>query len=538
VTGRGRSKGGSVAALALALAAAAPFGGLAGQQGCEFIEGSGNLSTVDLGMGAVTYVTTPNLACRDGVRIRADSAVAYQASNYVQLMGRVRFEDPERRLTASNAEYFTTAGRLQAHQGAELVQKEDSSWVRGSEMIYNRAGEGRERAQLEVYGDRPTARLFVRGDSADASPDSARSPYDIVGDRIVIEDDSYFRARGDVEITRDDLRAFGDSVEYDQVGSTLRLMGRARMRIDERDLSAEVITAELPGDQVREVVARRNAVVTAEDIRLRAPLVRVFFDEGTMQRLVAVPLTPPMPAPPAPGAALPTPGPPLTEADTARPVASAEDFTVVADSLDVLAPGEVLDRIHAVGDARAESSARDSLNTPQTPSLARTDWMEGDTIVAQFARVPADSVVPSPVPDSARAEYRLERLSASGAARSLYRMEPSDSARARGHKDPAIHYVTAASIALDWDDGEIRAMEVRGETEGVHAEPAVTPPDSAGVRADSASAPADTAGAAIAAAATGVVRGAVRSGPHGEPALAAPRGMLPARAPRRRRKGN
>ena len=116
------------------LAAALPLG-LSGQQGCEFIEGSGNLQMVDVGTGPVTYVKTPNLACRDGVRIRADSAVAYEASNYVQLIGNVRFEDPERRLTARSAEYFTTVGRLQAHQGAELVQKTDSSRVRGDEMI-------------------------------------------------------------------------------------------------------------------------------------------------------------------------------------------------------------------------------------------------------------------------------------------------------------------------------------------------------------------------------------------------------------------
>src|SRR5688500_13400255 len=207
-------------------------------------------------MGQVTYVGTPNLACGDGVRIRADSAVAFQSSNYVQLIGRVRFEDPERTLTAETAEYFTTVGRLQAHQDATLIQKTDGSTVRGSEMIYNRADQDRARAHLDVSGDRPTARLYVRADSASPSPDSARAPYDIEGDRILIEADTYFRARGDVQITREEMRASADSVEYDQVAGTLRLMSRARMRIDDRDLSAEAITALLPGDQVREVVAR------------------------------------------------------------------------------------------------------------------------------------------------------------------------------------------------------------------------------------------------------------------------------------------
>jgi lipopolysaccharide export system protein LptA len=524
-----------------ALAFAGAAGRLSAQQGCQFIEGSGNLQTVDAGGGSVTYVTTPNLSCRDGVRIRADSAVAFQASNYVQLIGNVRFEDPERRLTARTAEYFSAVGRLQAHQDAVLTQKSDSSVVRGDEMIYNRADEGRPRAQLDVYGDRPTARLYLGRDSTDTAADSARAPYDIVADRILIEDGSYFRARGEVEITRDDLRAFGDSVEYDQVASTLRLIGRARMRIDERDLSAETITAELPGDQVRDVIARRNALVTAEDIRLRAPLIHVFFEEGAMERLVATPIPQSGPAPAVePTAALPTPQPGLSEADRARPVATAEDFTMVADSLDVLAPAEVLDRINAVGGARAESTARDSLNTPETPSLARSDWMEGDTIVAQF--VPRDSAAApdsaAAMPDSARDEYRLERLSATGKARSLYRMEPNDSARARGDKHPAIHYVTAASIVLEWDDGEIRAMQVLGQTEGVHAEPAAAS-DSAAARGDSTLAPADTTEAGGGAAGFAAIR--PRAASAGDPSAStalAPDIPLPQRRgrPRRRRR--
>ena len=109
--------------------------GLAAQQGCSFVEGSGNLSTVDQGSGQITYVSTPNLVCRDGVRIRADSAVAYQASSYVELIGRVRFEDVGQRLTANRAEYFTTVGRLQAHGAAQVEQKDDGSVIKGDEMI-------------------------------------------------------------------------------------------------------------------------------------------------------------------------------------------------------------------------------------------------------------------------------------------------------------------------------------------------------------------------------------------------------------------
>ena len=287
-------------ALAACLATGIPVGSaglLAAQEGCAFVEGSGNLQTVDLGGNPVTYVSTPNLVCRDGVRIRSDSAVAYQASNYVQLIGRVRFEDPVRRLTATRAEYFTTVGRLQAHGSVELEQKEDGGLIRGDELIYHRAGPDRPLDQLDVYGGRPTARLYLRPreDTLTIEPlpspsDTSVVPYDVEADRIVIEGESYFQANGRAEVLRGDMSAFADSIEYDQVGGTLRLAERASMVMDGRELSAQVIRAILPDDVVREVIARRQAVLTDRDVRLEAPVIHVFFDAGTMERLVAIPI--------------------------------------------------------------------------------------------------------------------------------------------------------------------------------------------------------------------------------------------------------
>ena len=47
-----------------------------------------------------------------------------------------------------------------------------------------------------------------------APSDTARVPYDVSADRIVIDGDSYFRAMGAVEIRRETMQAFGDSIEY------------------------------------------------------------------------------------------------------------------------------------------------------------------------------------------------------------------------------------------------------------------------------------------------------------------------------------
>jgi lipopolysaccharide export system protein LptA len=453
------------------------------QQGCEFVEGSGNLRTIDSGSGPITYVSTPNLVCPDGVRIRADSAASFQSSNYVQLLGNVRFEDPDRRMTAQTAEYFTAVGRLQTSGNSELLQKVDSSAVRGEEMIYDRA-----LSQLDVRGGRPTARLYMSAGSvgARAGGDTSRVPYNVAADRILLEGDSLFRAKGRVEIYRNDLQAFGDSVEYDQAAGNLRLMANALMILNGRELKAEVITAAVPGDLVEEVEARHHAVLTAEGIRLQAPLVRVFFTDGVMGRLVAVPITHEIVV----HDSLPPVEPPPTEADRSRPVGVADDFEIVADSLDILAPGEVLERINATGSARAKSATRDSLNTPDTPPFARTDWMEGDTIIAMFTRVAQDSLPGVAAPDSVREQYRIERLMAVGEARSFYRIEPNDSDRDRGDRRLSVHYVTAAAITLELDDGAIAKMEARGQIEGTHAKPTLI-----GIPSDSITAPGDTAGA-------------------------------------------
>ena len=145
--------------------------------------------------------------------------------------------------------------------------------------------------------------------------------------------------------------------------------------------------------------------------------------------------------------------------------------------------------MRAMGGARGESSALDSLNTEETPPLIACDWLEGDTIVAFFQRagdsLPAppvgDSIPvegePTPLPevreaDSAGTNYRLQRLLAQGNARSMYRMAASDSTVAEEPGQFAIHYVVGDQITILLNpEGEAEKMEVEGQTRGIHLEP-------------------------------------------------------------------
>ncbi|HSW30058.1 MAG TPA: hypothetical protein VLH75_11295 [Longimicrobiales bacterium] len=530
---RSRSAPGRLVAAALlvgvTLLASAPA--VVAQGGCQFGAGTRDMNSVEIpGAGRVTYVGSPHFVCSDGVHIWADSAVAYSAQNMSLLLGSVRYLDRSRELRADEARYFSQAARIQAYGNVFVRDTVQGSEIENGDLIYLRKASFREQEQITVTtgpdGVRPRARLYMKPaaaapDSTSPAPDSAAAgdtaaaglaparpttepadtakvPYLVVGDRLFLQGDQYFLASGNVEIQRDSLDARADTAEYDQIAARMLLKGSARLEGGTYTLWGRTINLAMPGGEVSSVRAVRDGILVGEDLRLEAPLLQLFLADGAMERLVATPL----PRDPA--------SPPLTAEDSsmvARPVAEAEDFRLTADSVEVLAPGEVLDRIFAAGSARGASSGRDSLNVPDLPELARTDWLEGDTIVATFSKPEENPDLP---PDTATDEYRLEELVARGSARSLYRMAPSDSASRPGVDAPAVHYVTGKAIRIVMAEGEVERMEVDGPTRGWHLEPdtrkvvgdsvavpdsTVPPPDTVSVRAGAAGRGMDEVGA-------------------------------------------
>jgi lipopolysaccharide export system protein LptA len=326
--------------------------------------------------------------------------------------------------------------------------------------------------------------LAAEPDTAGAVPeeeaDTTQVPFVVEGDRLFLQGDRFFRAVGRVEIVRDSLHAFSDTARYDQAAGSLALRGSARVEGEAYDLSGRDVDLGMPDGDIRTVKAVREGVLTGDGLRLVSPVIEIFLADGAMERLVATPLR-----------ADSTMGDePLDSVDLVRPVAVAEEFRLTADSVEVLAPGQAMDRINAVGGARGESTSRDSLNVEGLPEAARRDWLEGDTVVAIF--VEAQAPVGEPV-DTAAPEYVVDRIVASGDARSLYRMVSSDSSSSPGEDAPAVHYVTGATIVIVLNEGELERMEVEGPTRGWHLEPltsgvedttaagdTLTPPDTLG----------------------------------------------------------
>jgi lipopolysaccharide export system protein LptA len=505
--------------------------------------------------GRILYFSSPTFSCPGGTWISADSARVFEATNYTDLFGNVVFSDEDMRLTSDLAQYWADQLRLEAQGNVVLKNQAEGSVIRGDRMILLRAGDQRSEDQLTVTGRRPHATLYpvlqpdpdaivLPPDSTVVAPDSAgvlpdeeaistgadippglqqpsgpeegRTPYEIDADSIFLEGSQYFKAHGSVEIRRDSLNAFADSVEYDELESALHLGGSARLLTSDYDLSARFIRLDIPQDEVREVLAREDAVLVGEDLRLLAPIITLLLSEGKMEQLVAVrdPVADSLAAQEDSLVAdesarrvslhaVPALRDLGLEAFPVRPYAVAQDFLLQSDSMEVFAPGDVLEEVWAMGKARGESLSADSLNAPDTPPLFARDWLEGDTIVAYFgtgeeAVTPPDSVpteadsVPKPPPverdpmglrqvpgDSlapgapSDGEFRLTRLVARVDARSFYRLAASDSAAVAEGAGPSFHYVIGEEITIFMSQGEVEKMEVTGRTRGIHLEPVI-----------------------------------------------------------------
>jgi hypothetical protein len=457
----------------------------AAQEDCEFVFPSGDLVMTMLSGGAnITYVGTPHLLCRDGVEIWADSAISYSAQGMQHLIGSVRFLDANGELRADEARYFAEQGRLQAERNVFVQDTVQGFTIQNGRLIYLRQTPQRQRAQMDVTtgldGVRPRAILTMRASTSAVGTDSipgsdpalpseatpvevglpepvndSNTPYVVDGDRILIQGDTYFRATGDVEIERDSLHAFADSAEYDQAAGRILLNGSARVDGTTYDLLGETINMGMNGDDIDQVVARREAVLISEDMRLTAPVIFMYMEGSLLDRLVAVNRVDPAN---------------VSEDAPARPRVVSAQFELTADSLEVLAPAEQLDRVFAVGNARSVSSDRDSLNVEVLPEIARTDWLEGDTVIVTFVRDTAE-VETEAGSDSTSAQNRIDRIVARVGARSLYRLPPADSNSVAGTDAPAVHYVVGDEITIVMADGQIDHMDVLGQTQGVHLEP-------------------------------------------------------------------
>ncbi|HEX2093874.1 MAG TPA: OstA-like protein [Longimicrobiaceae bacterium] len=461
-----------VAAAAVAVCLLPPGRGEAQANTCSLV--GGNVGTYQAGAAFISVSGSFEVICTGGTTIRADSAAVYQASNEVHLFRNVNYRDPTRSLTSEYATYSSATGRLYATGNVVFTDVTRGSTLRGPELEYYRAMEGRPQAQV-IAGQRPHLTVVPTGSGAN------REPLEIDGDRVTSVGENFFSASGNVVLRRSDLNATASEVVHDAQQQTLQLRGNARIRGERFDLSGETVDATLPANRLDRVVARRNAELVSEKLRVDGPEIHLFFNDDLLQRMVSR-------RDPAPGS------------DAERPLVTATGLRMEADSLEAILPQQQLERVVAIGGAVGETVDTTGQSRPSDPrariargerpaagtTLVRDrDWVMGDTITGFFApadtarapaRTAANRTTARDTTRSPEEEVELKRLVARGSARSFYRVqEEGKPASAR----PALNYLVGQEIEITLEDGEVDVAYVKGLQRGVYLDPdapAASPP--------------------------------------------------------------
>ncbi|HEU4455258.1 MAG TPA: LptA/OstA family protein [Longimicrobium sp.] len=486
---------------ALALCLAVPSRAAA-QNTCELVYQNGPWTSVGDPAQRVISADGPLLVrCSAGEELRADSAVIYQTINEVHLFGQVDYQDPGRALTSDQATYNSATGRLYATGNVVFTDKNRGSTLRGPELEYFRAAPGRPDAQAIATG-RPHLTVTPKpGRSGER-----RDPMEVDADRITSVGERFVTAEGNAVIVSKDTRSTAEEAYYDADEERVELRRNARVDSEKYDLTGNFIETRLEDGAIRQVLSRTNARLESERMTATGPQLQLFFERDLLQRTVASR----------------EPGTAAAGDSTAagpRSVALSKGFRLEADSIEAISPDQRLRQVNAVGKAQGISwdtippaprvvtgdSAGDSgqvraipvSNPPAASATTPPEGLEGkdvltaDTIVAFFrqdsaaaAAAGTDSAGPRVLgtpaapatparPDTAAgdtAATEIERLVATGDARSLYRMRP-DSTKPAETKS-GLNYLIGDQIELKFVDGEVDVAHVRGLKRGVYLDPA------------------------------------------------------------------
>ncbi len=416
------------------------------QQDCELV---GSRQVYSVGGGVVYYVGAPVFQCQNGSRILADSAVILQQTGRADFIGNVRFSDAQRTLTAQQAQYISAERRVMAQIDVVLTNKRDGSTLRANSLDYFQPSPTYPDGRVDVHSGRPHGVLIRQRSNSPVSDTTI-----IDADRMQIIGEQTFRGWGNVQTRRGTMTSSSQFAEFNEQANRMLLTGQAVVQSDTFRLRADSIDAVVVnGDEFRELHAFREVLLESEGIDLSAPILRLYFANGDVEKLIAVGGTKVNP-----------------NAPQARSV--SPDFVLVADSIDAFSPQQKLERVFAIGHARGERLG-DTLVDRELPELIRNDWVQGDTVRAFFtdrtAPVGLTGAAPAQPaavgPDSTRV---LERILAVGTpASSTYRLreQVGDSV------EISVNYLTAKKLDVTFKEGAVQKVAAEGEIRGLYLQP-------------------------------------------------------------------
>ena len=367
--------------------------------------------------------------------ITADSMAYTEVNGLLRFIGHVHFRDSTAILDADQTTYWIRQERLFAEGNVYTRNLATGSEMRGPNLDYYRAVPS-IRDTLEIYATgRPLIHLYEEQDSLRA--DTAE-PFVVRTDRARMRGQRALWGSGNVTIDRSDLAARGDSAFINLADSFALLIGAPVVTAKDATPGHDSVSYRLTGQrirfelssgrQVRRVLSMGDADATGPDWRLLADTLDLALDSSRIQRAQAW-------------------------GRNERPRAHSDLSTIVADSLDIHMPGQVMEQVLAYGRARATSR----------PDSAQTeyDWLDGDSLRARFAA--ADS--------AGRRRSEIRQVIAFGGggvpARAYYHVENDrDPAGQRG-----INYSRGRRINIAMRERKVRTVDIVGLVDGVYLEP-------------------------------------------------------------------
>jgi hypothetical protein len=358
-------------------------------------------------------------------KLAGDSLEAIGDAKSYTIIGRAHYEEQRIRLDADRINYYQLDERVLA-EGNVVAITDKGTTMRGPRAEYFRATPGMRRESRLVANGRPVTKLSP-ADAGGGTTDTV----EVVADQITDIADSLIYAGGSVVITRPDLISTSDSATMDGGKEWARLTGRPRIEgrgESKFTLVGKQVDLWSKERRLERVLSADSAVATSDDMTLGADSIDLRLTDQKLSRAYAW--------------------------GASRAKARTTDRDILADSIDIEMPGQVIRELRALRGAQA-SSKTDSTRFVST----ETDWLRGDTIVASFdsVRAPGDSA----------AKPQIRRILAAGSAASFYQVASAQGPKAA----PNLNYVKGKAITVSFGaDRAVSTVSVREKAAGVYLE--------------------------------------------------------------------
>jgi lipopolysaccharide export system protein LptA len=387
---------------------------------------------IKLPSGQINGFTAGNVVatCKaQGLVLKSDSLESYGDEGRIVFIGHVDYAEPRLKLKSDLLTYFQREERILA-TGNVVARLPSGSTIKGPQLEFLRAIP-KVRAQQATATSRPTITLVEKDAQGKEQP-----PVNITGNTVWMQGDTVVASSGNVVVVRPELTATGDSLYADAGTGLLRIMRQPKITGTKGrpfTLVGETIDLLTKKKKLDRVLSKNAAEARSEDLTLTADSIDMRIDNDLLQRAFAW--------------------------GKGRAHATSQTQSIVADSIDVLMPGQRVREMRALRAASAEGA-------PDTVKFRTTekDRITGDTILAHFDTLPS--------PDTTK-KLLMRELIATGVpntpATSLQHLPPRDTSLCV----PAINYIRGHVIRATFVAGKVDKVTAADSVPGggVYIEP-------------------------------------------------------------------